>query len=321
MTWAPTTKGADLSERELRERVGRERKIVDKFLRLRPEGRSVAELRKATEEARAAHGRLKELRRALGVRQHVDWIESAPLRRQLEQDAKAKAERRKRLEPAAKAARLVVEFAHPELAGARLVAANLSEEEGVELLALVEERREGALTPKAESRYRQLVGTLAGSPSLFEDAARERAIGEREAALAEKARLDAMPLRRFEGKGGAFLPGYLHDWLMDPDEGSMSLTHLGVLGVLLLAFEHAETPFAGSEVVDGVIVLDPGLGFTLSRTVDPYGDLGAGRVRESVAYLAANGWFDVDTADGRTRIRPGERLRTLLEEAEAAAVT
>jgi hypothetical protein len=80
-------------------------------------------------------------------------MEALAGRRQLEAEQKAKAEQRKRREPARKAAQKLLSFAHPELAGANLNVERLSEKEGVELLALVEQRYDGALSGRKQKRY------------------------------------------------------------------------------------------------------------------------------------------------------------------------
>jgi hypothetical protein len=54
--------------------------------------------------------------------------------------------------------------------GRALRSANLTEDEGAELLALVQERFEGRMSARKERRYQRLVGVLAGDPDLFETA-------------------------------------------------------------------------------------------------------------------------------------------------------
>jgi hypothetical protein len=130
-----------------------------------------------------------------------------------------------------------------------------------------------------------------------------------------RARIEAMPLRRFEGKDGVYLPAHLHGWLMNAGEGSV--IDVGVLAVLF-ALEHADAPFAGGEVVNGAITLDAAHGFALLPGLNPHGEFGEQRVRESVAYLARNRWLETETVQGRTSIRRGERARKLTQEATAA---
>jgi hypothetical protein len=65
--------------------------------------------------------------------------------------------------------------------------------------------------------------------------------------------------------------------------------------------------------VDGVIVLVAGTGFALLPYMNPGGELGEPRVRDAVAFLAANDWLAVEEPTGKTRIRLGERARKLLE--------
>ncbi len=60
-------------------------------------------------------------------------------------------------------------------------------------------------------------------------------------------------------------------------------------------------------------MLDAGTGFALLPYMNPGGELGQQRVRDSVAYLAANNWLAVEEPTGKTRIRLGERARKLLE--------
>jgi hypothetical protein len=85
----------------------------------------------------------------------------------------------------------------------------------------------------------------------------------------------------------------------------------------LLAPEQGRTPFA-KEVRDGVIVLDAGTGFAFLPYMNRAGEIGETRVRDAVAFLAANDWLAVGTVNGRPSLALGERARQLLEEATAA---
>ena len=90
---------------------------------------------------------------------------------------------------------------------------------------------------------------------------------------------------------------------------------IGVLATVLFALEHGQAPFFKSEIVDGEIVLDPAAGCQLLPALNPHGELSALQVRDAINYHAGNGWFEVTTVEGRTRIRRGERARKLLEQA------
>jgi hypothetical protein len=301
-----------------REELEREEQTLRRLMKTPPEG-SAATINAAAAKLRSTAEQVKPLRAQVFNEEAHRAAARRAGRRELEQKEREKAEERKRREPARKATRRMLQFAHPELRGATLNSTRLSIEEGEELLALVEERLAGSLSAKKEKRYRRLVGVLAGDPDLFERKRTEQEAEERQAAEAKRARLDAMPLRRYEGKGGAYLPAYLHSWLLGRAEGSLSVVDLGLLGTLLLAFEHGVSPFYGSEVLaDGAIVLDAGGPFQLVAQANPAGELGAGRVREAADYLARNGWLQLETVESRVRLRPGERARKLLDEATAA---
>ncbi len=138
------------------------------------------------------------------------------------------------------------------------------------------------------------------------------------AALAEQARIDAIPERTFSGRGGVYLPPYLWSWLMKPSEESTSVVDIGVLAAVLFALEHGQAPFFKSEIVDGEIVLDPGAGCQLLPALNPHAELSELQVRDAINYFAGdNGWFEVTTVEARTRIGRGGRARKLLEEATA----
>ena len=53
--------------------------------------------------------------------------------------------------------------------------------------------------------------------------------------------------------------------------------------------------------------------------MDPAGEIGEHRVRDAVAFLAANDWLEVGTVNGRSSLALGDRARKLLEEGSAAA--
>jgi hypothetical protein len=73
-------------------------------------------------------------------------------------------------------------------------------------------------------------------------------------------------------------------------------------------------PRAKSEAVGGVIVLDAATGFAFLPYMNPAGELGETRVRDAVAFLAANDWLEVGTVNGRPSVALGQRARKLLEE-------
>ena len=309
------------AQEQLKAEEGKLRKLAA----WRPRG-PVAEIEAQTEKLRATAENVELLRAELAPPKPpvTEPLASARLaalagRRQFEAEQKAKAVERKRREPARKAARKLLAFAHAELAGASLNVERLREAEGVELLALVEERYDGELSGRKLKRYERLVGTLAGEPALFERKRKEAEADAAEALEAERARLEAMPVRRYEGKGGIYLPAFLHSWLMGSAEG-LNVTDLGVLAAILFGIEHGRSPFHRSHVTDGAIVLDAGAGYQLLTCLNPDLELGAGRVLEAVEYLRRNDWLEIDRSDGRTRIRLGERARRQLAEA-ASAVT
>ena len=291
------------------ELAAEERKLA-RMLKAEPTGNAET-ITAATSKLKATAERVKHLRA------QVSFPRPSAARAEAMAERDRRAERRKRKEPARTAATKLRAFAHPELVGASLNVSRLSEGEGKELLELVEARYEGSLSDRKERRYRALVGKLAGDPGLFERSRKAREAEAAEAEAAERARLDAIPLRRFEGKGGAFLPGYLLDWLLGSEEGSFAVVDVAVLGTIVLALEQGRSPFARSEFRDGAIVLDNATGFTFLPCMNPDGDLGERRVRDAVVFLAGNDWLEIGSLDGRTSIGLGSRARKLLEEATA----
>jgi hypothetical protein len=264
--------------------------------------------------------RVKTLR-ALAQRPPAEeHMRALAARREIELEQKAKREESRRREPGRKAARRLLAFAHPELIGATLDSSRLDVAEGEELFELVEQRLAGTLSGRKEKRYERLVGTLAGEPALFERKRQERDAADAEAKAADLARLEAMPVRRYEGKGGVYLPPLLYSWLTRPKRDGLNVADLGILAAILFAFEHGRSPFVRSEIIDSAILLDPAAPFQFLPYLDPDSELAPRRVREAVRYFADGGWLELDTADGKTRIRLGERARRQLDEA-ASAVT
>jgi hypothetical protein len=88
----------------------------------------------------------------------------------------------------------VAQLGHPELQGETLVAANLSDEEGDELAALLKGLRMGIepLTTEETKRYEQLAGKAAGNETIFRDKREEKKREKRMAELREKQR-QALP--------------------------------------------------------------------------------------------------------------------------------
>lgn len=263
----------------------------------------IDQLRAASQTIQAGQAELENRRN----RAEMDAaIRAAPRRRQMDEDAKAKRERAKRREPVRKALKLVE--GHPELSGMTLDTSRLTDEQGIELLALASERAEGELPARKERRYEALMEVLAGSPGIFEQARQQAAIAATEAALAEQARIDAMPVRRFEGKGGAYLPSFVGDWLLDPS-GAMGVVDAGILAMLLLGLESGRSPFLQSEIVDGAIVLSAARGFQLVPHLNPETELPPSRVRRAINYLVANSLLEVESVGGTAKLRLGERAK------------
>jgi hypothetical protein len=313
----------------VQEELAAEEKTLRKLLRWTPRGpRAEVEARLA--ELDEAAGRVERLRSQIAPPPPPAPPPSEPLpseqlsalaaRREAERERKAKDERRKAQDPARKAIGRIRDFAHAELIGSSLDVSRLSEAEGLELLALTGERFEGELSKRKERRYRALVGTLAGDVDLFERKRKEAEAAGAEARALERARLEAMPLRRYEGKGAAYLPSYLFSWLLRPGSEGLNVTDLGVLAALLFAFEHEQSPFRGSRFEAGSIILAAGDSYQLLPCAA--GELSSGATWESVRYLEGNRFLELDTTtDGRTRLRLGERARALLEGTTELGVT
>lgn len=291
----------------------REEGKLARLLQWKPSG-SAETIRAKAEETKATASRVQRLR------YQVRPPRPTAARAEAMAERDRRAEQRKQKEPARTAATKLRAFAHPELAGTTLNVSRLSEGEGKELLELVEARYQGSLSDRKERRYRALIGKLAGDPGLFERSRKAREAEAAEAEAAERARLDAIPLRRFEGKGGAYLPGYLLDWLLGAEEGSFAVVDVAVLAVIVLGLEHGRSPFARSEFVDGAIVLDNSTGFAFLPCMNPDGELGERRVRDAVVFLAGNDWLDIGKLGGRTSIGLGSRARKLIEEGPPRAL-
>lgn len=286
-----------------REELRAEERKLDRLLNApRPDG---SKTKAAMEALRATADNVRRLRLRAGMeptpREHARTLAA---RRELEAEQKAKREESAKREPARKAARALLAFADPALVGARLDASRLTPAEGKELLALVELRRSGELSGRKRARLEKLAGTLAGEPALY-----ERRRQEAESTAAETPAL--------EGARDVYLPAYLLRWLETPD--ALSVTELGVLAAVLLSLENGRTPFYGSEVRDGAIILGGGSPFQLAGNVD--NELSARAVADAVRYLADAGWLELDTAEGRTRITPGKRAKMSREVEAKATVT
>jgi hypothetical protein len=189
----------------------------------------------------------------------------------------------------------------------------LTVEQCAEMLALVEARADGTLSDRKRRRLEKLVGIAADDRDLYARARAEREADERQAAEAERARLEAMPVRRFEGRCGAYLPGYLYGWLTSTDEGSLNVTDIAVLAVIVMAIENQHSPFVRPEFVDGAIVIDNATGFAFPHHMNPDGVIGERSVRDAIVYLAGNDWLEIGTLGGRTSVTLGARARKLLE--------
>jgi len=154
----------------------------------------------------------------------------------------------------------------------------LTPEQGEELLAIVLQKEPWSATQQA--RWEELVEQAADAPGLYERLRQEAAIAAREKALAEEARVQAMPMRTFTGRGGAYVPGHAFAWLMSPKDGSMDVIDVGVLVTLQICFENRTAcPFLGGEVVEGGFLLSAGYGYALARPLDAAGDLSWARAR------------------------------------------
>lgn len=301
----------------VREELAAEEKKLARLLKApMPDG---SRARAATDALRSTAESVRRLRLRAGMeptaREHMSALAA---RRRVEDEQRAKRKESAKREPARKAAKRLLAFAHPELVGARLDASRLSIKQGEELLELVEQRRAGELSGRKQKRYEGLVGTLAGEPALFERKRKEAESTAAEADALERARVEAMPLRRFEGRGGVYLPAYLFSWLMTPTSDGLNVTDVGILAAILFGLEHGRSPFLNSEVDAGAITLDGSAKYQLLPYLNPEGELSASRVSEAVRYLADSRWLELETAAGRTRIRPGERARRELEEATLA---
>ena len=301
------------------QQFAREERELARMLKSEPSGPAET-VNAATRALRSTASRVSELRAKTFSTEASRASDRMVAAREARQAEQAKQAERKAREPGRKACRNLVTFADPELRGRMLSSSRLSTAEGVELLALVEDRIAGTLGTRQRKRYEQLVGIAAGDPGLFEAARKEREAAEAVAAEAERARLDAMPLRSYTGRGGAYLPAFVCSWLTDSRAGTLTVTDVGVLAAILLAIENGEPLFVGSAIEAGAIVLDAAHGFQLRAGI---GDdcTGASRVRDSVRYLADNDWLAVSAEGGRTRIELGPRARKLIEEATAPAVT
>lgn len=294
------------------EQLAAEESKLARLIRRKPSG-PAAKIAAMTAEVQASAAKVRTLREQARTRPSPG--RAAAMRERDRRDAERKAR-----EPARKAFSLARSFAHPELQGVSLRADRLSPEQGKELHDLVSARIEGGLRGRDERRYKRLLATAAGEPKIWDLAEARSAAEEREAAEAERAREAGMPVRVFRGKGGCYLPGFLHSWLHNVEAESFSVVDLAVLATVALGLENGKSPFAKSEFAAGAIVIDSALGFTFLPHLNPGGDIGERRARDSIVYLNANDLLSIDTAsDGRTTIALGSRMRKLLEATPDAA--
>jgi hypothetical protein len=115
----------------------------------------------------------------------------------------------------------------------------------------------------------------------------------------------------------------VHSWLVgnEAHEGAWSLMDLGLLAALLGCFENDDPrPIVGArlEETDGeqTLVVPGGIGSTIQfhgRIAGSPIEDGSGfiRVRQALAVLARNKWFEVEQTVGELRVRLGERAKKL----------
>ena len=311
--------GSGESDRALKRRIRRDTHLLRELDSLDPtqvvrEGRQEEVLSAMS----AANVRIEATEKELARRRHIAWSEAAPLRRALREAEEEKAAKAAERASARRAFAALRYFAPPELEGAKLDPGRLSRDEGDELLTLVRQRQDGGLDESERERFGVLLGKAAGDEGLFARAARERALIERHTALAAEERAATLPEHTYSGRGLAVLPGYLLDWLEDPEDGSLTVADVGVLATLLLSFASRRPLVPGAYFVEeegATMLVCPGalddfrfLPATNPDVDDP--DL-SGRVREraAVRFLALNEWFLVSSVEGRLTIRLGPRAR------------
>ena len=146
---------------------------------------------------------------------------------------------------------------HPELKGATLVAANLTEKEASELQSL-DKRRLDASEPEAEPfteketrRYEELLGALAGDREIFARKRKEAELEARKAAIAEGLRLNALPRRVVWAEvGSVTLPRFVFTWLQTSRNEAWTVADTGMLAAMLGMFENQVSLFPNAAFVE-----------------------------------------------------------------------
>ncbi len=222
---------------------------------------------------------------------------------------------------------------HPELKGATLVAANLTEKEASELEALDKRwwaAEPGALplTEKETRRLEELLGALAGDREIFSKKRNEEELRARKAAIAEGIRLGELPRRaEWAEAGSVTLPRFVFTWLQNSRNQDWTVADMGMLAAMLGMFENQISLFENAEFEEdnGELVLvvqgdADNIRFSRSQnrqSTDPFTSSGYVRERVALQKLVQNGWFEVSKAGTGLRIKLGERAKKVREGKEA----
>jgi hypothetical protein len=198
-----------------------------------------------------------------------------------------------------------------ELGRIQLHAENISDDEGVELIDLLDGRylRGEEWGQARQARFRELVVKLAGF-DCFEAVE-----------LAEGIRLDALPKRpRWEEPQSVTIPALAaYRWFKSSKPGGWTLADVGGLAVLLAMFESRDSfavvggRFREDEDGEPVLVVKGKFRWNARLNPAERGVVASrGHVEDDVLdHLARNNWFDVSRAGGDVEIRLGERARRL----------
>jgi hypothetical protein len=127
-----------------------------------------------------------------------------------------------------------------------------------------------------------LHGKALGDPDLYERGRRAQAIAEKEAALAEEARLVSLVQRPGRPPGAVVLPGDVVRDLVEARDDGLTPFRLGVISGIVGGIENKIPPLAGSRIGDGYVVgAESPLRFVSSRD-------GSLQVAEAIEYLSAD---------------------------------
>ena len=320
----PDTKPpGELSDRQLRDRRRRAHQTIDRIDRMNPAEAVRDGVSVTLDQYAAAIQTANEAEEEIGRRDHRAFIERAPLVRQLCDAARKEP-------PAMKWLREAQRFSHPELNDERLVATRLTDDDAVELEALVKRKRKLVSEPETEplndaetARWEALLGKAAGDENLFERKRKEAAVKTKLDELKDQRKVASLPRQPQLAEPGAIqIPRFAFRWLVGDEarDGAWSLMDLGLLAALLGAFANddprlfVDGRFEG-EGDDRALVVPGGVGARLHGQIagSPIETDNSGhiRVRSALAVLQRNKWIAVEQTVAEMRIRLGERARKL----------